>query len=88
MYKIVFSGRVQGVCFRVHIKRKSLELGLRGYVKNQEDGTVLVICQGSEFQIKRLIEFIKSSPGISKVNELISGKVDMDQEFDSFKIRY
>jgi len=41
------TGRVQGVCFRVWARATANELGLRGTVRNREDGSVEVHTVGS-----------------------------------------
>ncbi len=64
---LIVSGKVQGVFFRANVRDKSLQLGLKGYAKNLENGDVEVVAQGEEEKIKDLIDFIKKSPGISKV---------------------
>ena len=40
-------GKVQGVFFRVHTRRRALELGLTGYVRNTSRGTVEGVAEGS-----------------------------------------
>ncbi len=39
-YRFIVSGRVQGVGFRAATRRKALILGLRGWVRNRDDGAV------------------------------------------------
>ncbi len=39
-YRFKVSGRVQGVGFRVATQRRALALGLRGWVRNLDDGSV------------------------------------------------
>lgn len=67
---LVVSGRVQGVSFRANVRDKANELGLKGYVKNLENGDVEVAAEGNEEKINELIKFIKKGPGIAKVAEI------------------
>ena len=43
---VVFEGRVQGVGFRWNARAVATELGLTGWVRNEDDGTVTVELQG------------------------------------------
>lgn len=38
------------------------ELGLKGYVRNEKDGTVTVFVQGEENQVELFIEKLKAPP--------------------------
>lgn len=41
------TGRVQGVCYRAWIRDTALEMGLRGMVRNLNDGSVEAFAEGS-----------------------------------------
>jgi len=84
---LIVSGRVQGVFFRDNVRRKALELGLKGYAKNLPDGNVEVVAEGNEEKLKELIEFIKKGPGISRV-ENIQIKHKEPENFKNFEILY
>ena len=55
---IIFSGNVQGVGFRYRAYHKARSIGLTGWVKNKQDGTVEMEVQGSEAMIDELIIFL------------------------------
>lgn len=55
---IIFYGRVQDVGFRYYSVHKARQLGLAGWVKNLDDGTVEMEVQGREAEIDRLIAFL------------------------------
>ena len=84
---LIVSGRVQGVFFRDNTRRKAIELGLKGYTKNLENGGVEVVAEGDEYKIKELIDFIKKGPGIAKVTD-IKIKHKEPENFRSFEIRH
>ena len=48
------SGRVQGVGFRWFVHREAAALGLRGWVRNTDDGKVEVVAAGTETQLAEL----------------------------------
>jgi acylphosphatase len=54
----IVSGNVQGVFYRRFIQVKAGELGITGTAKNVEDGTVEIVAQGKEEDLKKLLEFI------------------------------
>ncbi len=54
-----FYGRVQGVGFRFTAIRFAEDFSLKGYVKNLPDGSVEVIAEGKEDDLKGFLEKIK-----------------------------
>lgn len=56
--RIIFYGRVQGVGFRYYSVHKARQLGLAGWVKNLDDGTVEMEVQGREAEIDHLLTFL------------------------------
>jgi acylphosphatase len=64
-------GRVQGVGFRWFVQREASELGLKGWVRNTEEGHVEIVAAGSTEDLAELkIELRKGSRG-SRVDAVI-----------------
>jgi acylphosphatase len=80
------SGKVQGVFFRVSAKNKADELGLKGWVRNEPDGTVLIHAEGHESQLEELLEWCNHGPQFARVEGVESLTVEV-QKFDAFEIR-
>ena len=59
-YRLVFSGRVQNVGFRLEVTEMAKRLGLTGFAENQKDKSVLVEVQGQFDKIKFLVAFMRS----------------------------
>jgi len=63
-------GRVQGIMFRKRIRDYALASGLKGFVKNRDDGSVLVVAQGTEKKLEDFKDWVEKGPGLSKVSSL------------------
>jgi acylphosphatase len=69
-------GRVQGVGFRWFVHREAAEIGLRGWVRNTEDGHVEILAAGEPDQLEDLqLALAKGSRG-SRVDEVIEHTLD------------
>jgi acylphosphatase len=64
-------GRVQGVGFRWFVQREAAEIGLRGWVRNTDQGDVEVVAMGEPEQLAELKDaLLKGSRG-SRVDAVI-----------------
>ena len=63
-------GRVQGVYFRISTKEKADELGLKGFVQNEKDGSVYVEVEGEESLLEKMLEWLKIGPTNANVTAL------------------
>ncbi|KQB35911.1 acylphosphatase [Acidiplasma aeolicum] len=59
----IFYGNVQGIGFRAHIRAKAISLGLYGWVKNLDDGSVESLICGNEDKIRELMKYAHKIPG-------------------------
>jgi DNA ligase D-like protein (predicted 3'-phosphoesterase) len=56
------AGSVQGVGFREAARSRAQQLGLTGWVRNADDGTVLVHAEGPREAVEALIAFLREGP--------------------------
>lgn len=80
-------GVVQGIGFRNFIKNKAKLLGIKGYVKNEFDGSVTVVAGGNDSQLESLREYIKTGNGYSVVYKMFEKEIP-PQTFVDFFILY
>jgi DNA ligase D-like protein (predicted 3'-phosphoesterase) len=81
--RAVVSGHVQGVCFRDATVARARDLGLFGWVRNADDGTVLVHAEGTGPALRQLVEFLGEGPPAARVEavETESVKVEGHEQF-------
>ncbi|MBD3340986.1 MAG: acylphosphatase [Candidatus Lokiarchaeota archaeon] len=63
-------GYVQGVFFRYTTRKIARKLGLTGYVKNMPNGSVHIVAEGPESDLKELLEFSKKGPRNARVDKV------------------
>ncbi len=68
--KFIVKGRVQGVSYRAFVRKHALKLGLTGYAKNLQDGSVEVCATGKPEHINSLLEKCRKGPLLAKVTQL------------------
>lgn len=81
-------GNVQGVFFRAQAVVRARELGLAGWAKNENDGIVQIVAEGSEKQLKNLIGWCYNGIKFAKVDRVDVRWEEMRGEFKSFEIKY
>ncbi|MBH27958.1 MAG: acylphosphatase [Chloroflexi bacterium] len=79
-------GRVQGVAFRYHTALKANQLGLEGWVRNNEDGSVQIEAQGQESSLNDLIGYIQKGPAHAKVDEVETKWIKDKESSGRFRI--
>lgn len=84
-YHFIIKGKVQGVFFRAKTKEKADELGVKGWVKNTDDGSVEVLAQGEESIIHQLETWCRNGPSRARVTDLERIEVE-SEDFSSFNV--
>ena len=68
--RVIVRGEVQDVGFRDATVRRARELGALGWVRNGDDGAVLIHAEGPEPAVERLIAFLHDGPPPARVSEV------------------
>jgi DNA ligase D-like protein (predicted 3'-phosphoesterase) len=63
-------GEVQGVGFRDAAVRRAQRLGLRGWVRNGEDGSVRVHAEGDPDGLEQLVSFLRRGSRLARVMDV------------------
>ena len=66
----VVRGDVQGVGFRYFVQRTARGLGLRGWVRNNDDGSVEIVAEGDRRKLEELARAVKEGPRGARVDRV------------------
>lgn len=84
-YSIIVTGKVQGVFYRQSTKEKAIAIGVKGIVRNENDGSVKIIATGTKEQLDKLIEWCRQGPPKARV-DTVNAKEELYRNFMSFSI--
>jgi acylphosphatase len=85
---LMISGRVQGVFYRDSSKKMADYLGLKGWVKNNPSGQVEMVVQGSEINVKSMIQWCHQGPSRAKVSQVDVKWETRVEAFEDFKVTH
>jgi acylphosphatase len=68
--RFVVRGRVQGVGFRWYVEREAHMLGIAGWVRNNNDGSVEVLAMGTRDQLSGLRSRLQQGPRAARVDDV------------------
>jgi len=84
--RVVVRGQVQGVGYREATVRLARRLGATGWIRNMEDGSVLVHAEGPEPAVEELVEALRKGPRAARVTEVTVDRVKVEGH-EQFAIR-
>lgn len=85
--KITVTGRVQGVFYRASTFEKAIQIGIKGFVKNQINGSVYIEAEGTKDQLEVFIQWCKQGPDFAYVESLNAAEAQLIG-FEEFEIRH
>lgn len=86
--RIKVSGRVQGVYYRATTCDVARKLGLKGWVRNCEDGSVEIVAEGEKSSIEELVKWCWKGPPAAVVKNVEVKWEEYKNEFNDFRVRY
>ena len=84
--RMIVYGKVQGVFFRKHTQQKAIELNIIGFVKNQNDQSVLINACGEKENLDTFIDWCKHGPSRAKVSHFELDEINLERTFTTFTI--
>jgi len=85
---IIAHGLVQAVGFRNYTKVSAQRLGVVGWVRNMDDGSVEIWAEGTQDRLQHFIQAVRRGPSHGRVTQLDLTWEVPNGESRSFRIRY
>lgn len=82
---LLIKGKVQGVFFRATARDVADEIGVKGWVRNTEEGDVEAMASGSEEQLQKFIQWCKTGPSQAMVTNVIVTN-EKEEHFKNFQV--
>ncbi|MEK7097752.1 MAG: acylphosphatase [Patescibacteria group bacterium] len=79
---IIIQGLVQGISFRAAAHKKAKSLGLKGYVRNLEDGSVFIEAEGEDRDVKKFIIWCHVGTELSRIDKV---RFEFTRDFEYFR---
>ena len=85
-YRVLVSGRVQGVFFRDSCRRIAEQHGVAGWVRNLPDGRVEAVFEGPAEDVRHLVDWARAGPRLAAV-DAVAVHQEPPEGLVSFRIR-
>jgi len=82
-----FEGNVQNIGFRFEVQSHAKPLGITGYAKNNDDGSVTAELQGTEKSINKVIKSLQDVDRI-QIDSMTGKEIPLDYYENNFIILY
>ncbi|HRW99480.1 MAG TPA: acylphosphatase [Cyclobacteriaceae bacterium] len=80
------TGKVQGVFYRASTRDKARSLGLCGFVKNEDDGSVYIEAEGDKEKLDQFVNWCKQGPPNARVDKVEVAEREI-KNFSQFEIK-
>ena len=87
-FHVIVEGEVQGVGFRYSALREARALGVLGWVRNTEDGTVEVWAEGEEAGLEEFLAWLRVGPSAAWVRDVKVSWESPKGSFASFGVAF
>lgn len=79
-------GKVQGVYFREGTKAVADQLGVKGFIRNEEDGSVYIEAEAEEWILENFLDWCDEGPDRAEVERVEKTEGEL-QGFTNFVVK-
>lgn len=84
--RYVVTGRVQRVGFRFFVEDAARRENIRGYVRNQHDGSVEIMAEGDQDAVLRFERAVRRGPSGARVDDVETTELEPSGRFAGFTV--
>ncbi len=85
-WEVIVHGHVQGVGFRWYVLGCASRTGIKGYVRNLVDGSVMIIAQGNAEQFMLFCEQVRDGGSRARVTGMDITDLSGSKSYNDFTI--
>ena len=85
--QLIISGHVQNVGYRYWARSFAVQRGLRGWVRNLDDGRVELLAIGPTEDLDRLIDACRTGPSSAEVSDVAVSDIQAPNVVQGFEIQ-
>ena len=86
--RAIVKGKVQGVFYREFTRREAESLGVSGFARNLKDGTVEIVAEGEEKQLREFEKRFRKGPLMAFITDVEMKDEQPTGDFEGFDIRF
>lgn len=83
---LIISGHVQGVFFRSKVKARARAIQVKGWVRNNRDGTVEAVFEGDQEKLETLLAWCTKGPEGAQVTS-VEEHWEEEEGLQGFEVR-
>ncbi|MGI4726939.1 MAG: acylphosphatase [Janthinobacterium lividum] len=76
-FNIKVTGKVQGVFYRDSTKAVADQLGIKGFIRNESNGSVYLEAEGDDFAMKEFLDWCHEGPDRARIEQVESSEGEM-----------
>ena len=80
-------GLVQGVAFRANAQSNAISLGLSGWARNEQDGSVTLEIEGPSTKVDALVDWCRQGPPGARVDNVVVLSINPTYDRSPFAIK-
>jgi acylphosphatase len=85
-YSVRIKGQVQGVSFRYAAREEAARRNIRGFVRNERDGSVYMEIEGARESVEAFLQWCEKGPLGANVAQTIANEMPI-RSFERFEIQ-